>query len=93
MKFSYVYPALLGRIRVYGVERKLHVVSPTQQALYILDLWWTKWHWNWSDYFFFPLSVSFHQYSPFTHSTVSDRRCMSLATDSIVKYHFKTHAC
>jgi len=52
VKFSYVYAAMIGRIRVYGVDRKLDVVSPTQQTLSILDLWWTKWHWNWSDYFF-----------------------------------------
>jgi len=27
MKFSYVYAALLGQIRVHGVEIKLHVVK------------------------------------------------------------------
>ena len=29
------------------------------------DLWWTKWHWQifFSEYFSFPPSVSFHQYS------------------------------
>jgi hypothetical protein len=33
----------------------------------------------------FPLTVSFHQCPPFIHSTLSVRRCMSLAADSIVK--------
>jgi hypothetical protein len=29
------------------------------------DLWWTKWHWDrfFSEYFGFPLSVSFHRCS------------------------------
>jgi hypothetical protein len=30
------------------------------------DLWWTKWHWDsfFSEFFGFPLSVSFHRRSP-----------------------------
>jgi hypothetical protein len=29
------------------------------------DLWWTKWHWDrfFSEYFGFPLSISFHRCS------------------------------
>jgi hypothetical protein len=32
------------------------------------DLWWTKWHWDrfLSEFFGFPLSISFHRRSP-TH--------------------------
>jgi hypothetical protein len=28
-------------------------------------MWWTKWHWDrfFSEYFFFPLSISFHRCS------------------------------
>jgi hypothetical protein len=30
------------------------------------DLWWTKWHWDrfFSEFFDFPLSISFHLGSP-----------------------------
>jgi hypothetical protein len=41
----------------------------TQAAVFVLDLWWTKWHWDrfLSEHFGFPLSVSFHQSSIFIH--------------------------
>jgi hypothetical protein len=41
------------------------------------DLWWTKWHWDrfFSEYFGFPLSMSFHQdmmivFCPFGQKTI-----------------------
>jgi hypothetical protein len=35
------------------------------------DLWWTKWHWDrsFSEFFGFPLSVSFHHGSPCSYIT------------------------
>jgi hypothetical protein len=42
---------------------------------FMWDLWWTKWHWDrfFSESFGFPLSVSFHRCSIFTHVSSGGR--------------------
>jgi hypothetical protein len=50
---------------VLSVERSIYIqVTRTGQSVW--DLWWTKWHWDrfFSEFFGFPLSVSFHRRSP-----------------------------
>jgi hypothetical protein len=50
--------------------RFCHLLIPGQS---VWDLWWTKWYWNrfYSEYFAFPLSVSFRQHSVLTYSSIT----------------------
>ena len=52
---------------------------------FMWDLWWIKWHWDWSlyEYFFFPMSVA-----PVlqTHEFIHHRRHMILANIFVKQY-------
>jgi hypothetical protein len=60
-----------GRVIAQGVIRRfLNRGGPgSRPERSLWDLWWTKWHWDrfFSESFGFPLSVSFHRCSMFTH--------------------------
>jgi hypothetical protein len=42
------------------------ILLPSRPGQSMWDLWWTKWHWAmfFSEFFGFPLSISFHRRSP-----------------------------
>jgi hypothetical protein len=46
-------------------RRPLTADARVSPGLSVWDLWWTKWHWDrfFSEYFGFPLSISFHRCS------------------------------
>jgi hypothetical protein len=58
--------SILGCAIAKAVRRRLFTAEAGQS---MWDLWWTKWHWDklLSELFSFPLSVSFHRCSIFTH--------------------------
>jgi hypothetical protein len=51
---------------VAGLSPRSPVSLPGQS---MWDLWWTKWHWDrlFSEFFGFPLSISFHRRSAYSY--------------------------